>query len=75
MARKDPVFRPQISAEMSGRIADRMALERYTGSRQSWVEGVILRYLDGLLVEVPRDADVRAVRVKHQGKDEHRKAG
>lgn len=76
MARIRPNFRPQIDESIAKKLEEKKQQERYYGSMASFVEGILDRYCDGLLVAAEGGAtDVRAVRVKSQVKDEHRKVG
>lgn len=76
MAKTGPFIRPQIGGIVAKKLGEKKQQERYFGSMASFIEGILVKYCEGLLVEA-EDAGglVRAVRVKQAGKDEQRKAG
>jgi hypothetical protein len=58
-SRKEPFFRPLIDAEIQAKLQAIKDRQRYRGSMATFVEGILERYCDGLLVEVKEGA-VRA---------------
>lgn len=76
MARTRPYFRPQIDDSIREKLEEKRHQDRFHGSMAAYVEGILEKFAEGILVEAPAAAsDVRAVRVKQAGKDEHRKTG
>lgn len=66
MARSRPFRRFEIDAEICAKIATIMEVKRYRGSFTSFVESVLDRYADGLLVEAAESA-ARPVRAEFAG--------
>lgn len=76
MVRAEPFKKWRVKTEITDRLTKRKQDERYHGSMTSYVEGILDRYADGLLVEEREIKDVHAVRVRRQGNNEQqRKTG
>lgn len=75
MARKRPFFRPQIDGVIEEKIRKLMTDQRYHGSMASFVESVLDKYADGLLVDAssrPSRAEFVAFEEKKQSDHEKR---
>lgn len=76
MARATPGSRIEIDPEICAKIQKIMNSERYHGSFTSYVESVLDRFADGMLVEPPKDdgvKEVKAVRVRRISAEQARK--
>src|SRR5688572_33508866 len=63
-----PFFRPQIDAEIQAKLEKLKKEQRYHGSMATYVENILDKYADGLLVEV-RDAAERPIRAEFRSEE------
>ncbi len=69
MARKQPFFRPQIDQGIQEKLKKIKVEQRYHGSLASFVESVLDKYADGLLVDVKEGAG-QPLRAEFEGFEE-----
>lgn len=67
MAKTTPFKGWRVKTEITDRLETRKAQEHYHGSMTSYIEGILDRYADNLLIPSETTKEVKAIRVRRLG--------